>query len=143
MTPAERHKKWLAKPGSLERKRAHSRKSDNKRRDKIRASKAANKDWQRNYDLKRAYGISLADFELMLQEQNGLCFVCHRPERLVIRGVLRPLGVDHNHQTGQVRKLLCHTCNTSIGLLDENPDRMRALASYIEQFNQTDNPAHL
>lgn len=46
---------------------------------------------------------------------------------------MKQLHIDHCHTTGEVRGVLCHACNTSLGLLSEDPARMRALASYIER----------
>jgi len=40
--------------------------------------------------------------------------------------------VDHNHQTGEVRGLLCSRCNTSAGLMDDDADNLRQLADYLE-----------
>lgn len=45
----------------------------------------------------------------------------------------KELHIDHCHTTGVVRGVLCHACNTSLGLLNENPERLRALADYIER----------
>jgi len=49
-----------------------------------------------------------------------------------VRLNLRPLVVDHDHSTGRVRKLLCNACNLAIGMVQEDPARLRALAAYLE-----------
>ena len=46
---------------------------------------------------------------------------------------LKQLHIDHDHTTGKVRGVLCHACNTSLGLLNEDPQRLRDLATYIER----------
>lgn len=77
-------------------------------------------------DLKKSFGITIADYDEMLARQQGVCAVCHRAPGK------KALAVDHNHATGKVRSLLCHGCNTAIGLLDENPERCRLVAQYLE-----------
>jgi hypothetical protein len=66
----------------------------------------------------RQYGITLDEYQKMHEAQNGLCAICHRPETRTIRGEVRPLCVDHEHETGRVRGLLCSNCNVAIGFLD-------------------------
>lgn len=81
--------------------------------------------------LMRAYGITVADYDRMWAEQQGLCAICQRPERLVRYGKPLELSVDHCHDTGKVRGLLCHDCNTAIGKLGDDPDRINAAAEYV------------
>jgi len=70
------------------------------------------------------YGLTAEDYERLLVAQNGACAVCNEKSE-------RRLCVDHCHATGEVRGLLCSNCNTAIGLLDDDPDRMRAAALYV------------
>lgn len=91
--------------------------------------------WRRSY-LKTHYGLTPEQFQQMLQEQNGLCYICHRPPTgKPVNGAEPSLHVDHNHLTGRVRRLLCGKCNQAIGLFDEVPDRVRAAAAYLEAFD--------
>lgn len=78
-------------------------------------------------DFIRKYGITIEIYETMLAGQGGVCRICKRPP-----GSKR-LGVDHNHATGKVRGVLCQKCNTAIGLADDNADRLRAMASYLDE----------
>jgi hypothetical protein len=66
----------------------------------------------------------------MLAAQGGVCAVCRKlnPDRLG-----RRLHVDHCHETGRVRGLLCTLCNNAIGQAGESPERLRALATYLEE----------
>ena len=73
------------------------------------------------------YGISLADYERMLEAQGGCCAICGTREW----GSKGP-NVDHDHRTGRVRGILCKGCNTGIGLFDEDPNRMRLAIRYVE-----------
>jgi DNA-binding sugar fermentation-stimulating protein len=71
----------------------------------------------------RLYGLTLADFACLLDEQDYLCAVCKEPGNLV---------VDHCHETGQVRGLLCHGCNVGLGYFVDSPTRLRQAAEYLE-----------
>jgi hypothetical protein len=63
----------------------------------------------------------------MLEQQNGVCAICHGNCT-----TWKALSVDHDHRTGKVRGLLCQTCNTGIGALDDSPDLLRRALEYLE-----------
>lgn len=82
--------------------------------------------------LKHRYKLTEAEYEELLIEQNGVCAICRRPETaLDRRGKVRRLSVDHNHETGEVRGLLCCNCNRGLGSLEENPDFFLAAIAYL------------
>lgn len=81
----------------------------------------------RNFWLKKNYGITLGDYEALLAEQGGKCFICGTPE-----SEWGSLAVDHCHKTGRLRKLLCFSCNTSIGKFNDDPALLRKAADYLE-----------
>jgi hypothetical protein len=86
----------------------------------------------KNADLKKRFGITIDDYDKMFAAQSGVCAACHgKPGQ-------RALAVDHCHEPGLVRGLLCHPCNTALGLLRECPNRMNALKDYIGRFNWLD-----
>jgi len=117
--------------------RANVIRGQEKRNEAARKYRATEKgkDTNRDYYLQYNYGISLERYSEMFAEQNGLCYICGRPEQRTSKsGKIMALDVDHNHRTGEIRKLLCHACNVSVGFLDENPNRMRKLAEYVESF---------
>jgi hypothetical protein len=87
---------------------------------------------QREYHLKKFYGLSLADYNKLLEAQGGVCAICGKPPHG--KGI-KDLDTDHNHTTGEVRKLLCRKCNHGLGSFDENPDRLRHAAEYLESFS--------
>jgi hypothetical protein len=81
---------------------------------------------KRDADLRRLYGITLADYRRLLTHQAGVCAVCGRPP------VTRALHVDHDHRTKVVRGLLCHACNRLLVGRQRDPEKLRAAARYLE-----------
>ena len=77
-------------------------------------------------DRKRRYGLDDAAFEALLEAQGHTCAICLDP---LVRG--KHLHVDHDHETGEVRGLLCHGCNTSLGGFKEDPDVLERAAAYL------------
>ena len=78
---------------------------------------------------KKKYGITLEEYNCMLEKQNNCCAVCKDPP------IKQRLHVDHNHVTGKVRGLLCQACNVSIGKMKESPELIRKLADYVEKLS--------
>ena len=81
---------------------------------------------KRELDLKRKYAITPKDYTLMLEEQDSKCFICLTPAKTPIS-----LFVDHNHDTGKVRGLLCHPCNSALGLLKDDPTVLARAVTYL------------
>jgi Autographiviridae endonuclease VII len=79
----------------------------------------------RKSHLKRKYGLTVEQYEAMLDAQGGVCFICRETP-----GDL-PLHVDHDHTTGDVRGLLCIRCNNALGLFQESPALFQAAADYL------------
>lgn len=91
--------------------------------------KASHREWI----LKNTYGIASEEFDRMLEEQGGVCWICHKGPS----GRFKHLCVDHCHTTGKVRGLLCHACNKSLGFLEDDPARFKRLIDYLEVHNGT------
>lgn len=70
------------------------------------------------------YGMGQAEFELMSADQDDRCAICRAKAKL---------HVDHDHNTGKVRALLCSPCNTSLGLMKENPQAITRMIDYIKE----------
>lgn len=81
--------------------------------------------------LQSAYGISSDQLGTMLALQDGRCAICRTPADDLKKG----LAIDHNHETGQVRGLLCNNCNTALGLLKDSPELMGRAAAYVEKWS--------
>jgi len=79
--------------------------------------------------LKANYGLTPAAYDVMLADQGGQCAVCGATDPRTQAGVF---CVDHCHTTGVVRGLLCSACNSGLGHFSDDPDVLRAAASYIE-----------
>ena len=79
------------------------------------------------------YGITPDDYDAMLENQGGRCAICGQPETaLGYHGEIKSLAVDHCHDTGDVRGLLCQSCNMGIGLFDHNDELMQAAIKYLK-----------
>jgi len=77
----------------------------------------------------KKYGITGEEFRTIVQKQNGRCPICSRT-------IDKNLSVDHNHDTGKIRGIICNKCNLSIGNAESDPNRLRAMANYLEKNNE-------
>jgi Recombination endonuclease VII len=82
----------------------------------------------RNSNLKQKFGIDIEQFEEMKRAQGNACAICKQEPQNE-----RELVVDHNHLTGEIRGLLCYSCNSAIGHLKENPDLFMEAYEYMER----------
>lgn len=111
-------------------------------RDYERENERLRERWKSDADFRRRrhdsmmrhnYGIGLDDYERMLAEQGGGCAICARtPDE---EG--RRLHVDHDHETGLVRGLLCGNCNRGIGYLGDSHERISSAADYLARASDT------
>lgn len=85
--------------------------------------------------LRKEYGISLAERDALLASQGGVCGVC-RSDNAEAK---RDWHVDHCHATGNVRGVLCHHCNTLLGLARDNPDILTAGIRYLAAHEALNN----
>lgn len=73
----------------------------------------------------KRYGITSAQYDAIWAQQGGRCAICDEAEGK------RQLSVDHDHETGAIRGLLCMLCNMGIGALRDDPDRLAAAMAYL------------
>lgn len=92
----------------------------------------------RNWTLQRKFGISLVQYEEILASQNYTCAICHKPESVKRKGIVKDLAVDHNHITKKIRGLLCQACNIGIGQLKLD-DTDAILVSSLKYREKHDN----
>lgn len=89
---------------------------------------------RRRYQLRKRYGITPEQYDEMLAEQGGVCAICKGPpDRSTGTGPKR-LVVDHNHDTQEVRGLLCWGCNVKLHAL-EDIEFFRAASQYLIDHN--------
>ena len=77
----------------------------------------------------REYGIARDQYNILLEVQNSKCRLCGKLDSG--RKDKGRLVVDHDHTTGKVRGLLCHPCNVSLGLMNDNPELLERAAQYL------------
>lgn len=107
----------------------------NKRKNRNRSYKwiAKNPDEVRSKRLQNAYGITAQAYDQMLADQDGVCALCHKPEKAKSRsGAIRALAVDHCHDTGRVRGLLCRKCNQILGEIGDKLESAQKLVLYMK-----------
>jgi len=80
------------------------------------------------YDLQSLYGVSPEQYNAIFKAQKGQCAICLRHSTQF----KQRLGVDHNHQTGQVRGLLCVQCNVCVGAAHEDPLILKRALRYLK-----------
>jgi hypothetical protein len=97
-----------------------------------RLAREANPDYFKNSYLKKHYGVTLDWYNEQLSKQGGVCAICRNPETAVIHGKQISLAVDHCHDTGAVRGLLCKACNQAIGLLRHDASLLKAAIEYLD-----------
>lgn len=95
--------------------------------EKRRARRAANPEHFRNYQLKWSHGVTIVQYNEILERQGGVCAICRGPQAAPHKF----LCVDHCHTTGKIRGLLCSPCNKSLGLLKDDPEILLAAARYL------------
>lgn len=114
------------------RERKHM--TDNARKGAWRDS---NPNYTRTHHLKKAYGLTMEQYESMLVAQHGVCATCHKPETTLSHwnGNAKRLHVDHDHVTGKVRGLLCGRCNAALGHAGDSITTLLALVQYLQRHS--------
>lgn len=85
--------------------------------------KAENPDGTKNIKRKHLYGLTKEEYKALQTKQQGQCAICFQE---------KPLQIDHCHETGKVRGLLCGPCNRGIGLFEENISSLRNAIEYLQ-----------
>ena len=78
----------------------------------------------------KKYGISGDEYREIIKKQGERCPICGN-------SILKNLSVDHDHVTGKIRGLICNACNLAIANAGDSPDRLRAMAEYLEKIHET------
>ena len=131
----ETTKQWKNKSGLQMRCKLCCMESDlrfNKHANDLPPSKQ--KDYRYEAEVLKIHNMTAFDYDKMLAAQNNVCAICKNPETRGGRtkGTVTRMGVDHCHTTGDVRGLLCHACNSSLGKFKDNIDHLQAAIDYFE-----------
>lgn len=78
----------------------------------------------------KSYGLTMEEYQALYEAQGGLCAICGEPE--LEKWV--SLSVDHDHVTQGVRGLLCHRCNRTLGMLNDDPLLFAVAAAYLAAY---------
>ena len=130
-----RYERRKNNPEAYERLKERNRKKSKKQFEdrpemfKRRMTKYIESGVMKNYNLKK-YGITHIDYINLFNKQGGKCVICkiHRDK------LNQDLCVDHCHKTGNVRGLLCNSCNTGIGLLKEDVQILLSAIEYVKRI---------
>ena len=95
------------------------------------SDQCAREAFSNNY-LQKTYGISLDEYNRMLEKQEHRCQICGSEGFSMHKNGTMLLVVDHDHTTGHVRGLLCHNCNRALGLLQDNIQVIQKALEYLE-----------
>ena len=84
--------------------------------------------------LKYKYGVTEEKLIETLDKQNNSCAICKEslPDLLVYENRRRGYAIDHNHDSGEFRGVLCTNCNTLLGMAKDNKDILLAAIDYLE-----------
>jgi len=99
------------------------------RADYARQWRKDNPEKVKNNDLYKKYGITLEDYNKMHKEQDGKCKICDKEESY--KGY--SLAVDHCHETGEIRGLLCSTCNRALGMFKDSITNLQNAINYLKK----------
>jgi hypothetical protein len=88
-----------------------------------------NPDWVRNKFLMKQYGMTLKEYNVLLQVQNHKCALCGSSEP----GGKGSFHVDHDHKTGRIRSLLCHGCNIGLGFFKDDISLLKKAINYLRK----------
>lgn len=80
-------------------------------------------------DYRRRYGLSLDEYSRLSAAQRGLCAICGSTPH---EHNSRQLVVDHDHVTGKIRGLLCHKCNSGLGMFKDSPHLLKLALVYLQ-----------
>lgn len=90
-------------------------------------------------NLFRNFGMSLEEYNLKWQIQNGNCAICKKEESVKRGSRISRLSVDHCHTSNKIRDLLCNRCNTVLGNVEEDIGLLQAMVDYLNKHKEVEN----
>jgi len=118
----------------LERQREYYKKVKEAKLKYAKDYRTLHPDVKRKSMWKLKFGLNVKDYNKMFDKQQGCCAICGRHQS----ELKRCLAIDHNHSTGQIRGLLCSSCNPAIGSLgaDSGIELLQKAIEYIKEYNK-------
>lgn len=83
---------------------------------------------------KKFNGMTAHEHSEMLIKQKNVCAICLNPESVMRNGYIKKLAIDHCHENGKIRGLLCQFCNAGIGYFKDNPELLQSAIIYLKQY---------
>ena len=130
----EYQKKYRLKNKEIlkEKRKKYNLKNKEKRKEYHKKYYLENPEKVKEQQLKCRYNITLKEYNYMFLKQKSKCAICDTYQS----EIKHPLGVDHNHETGQVRELLCFKCNNALGLINESMEIAENLVKYLKYHSK-------
>lgn len=91
----------------------------------------------------RVFGINPDTYLKLIENQKNLCACCGQPEKRMRKGEVKRLAVDHNHQSGTIRGLICQDCNLGIGCFEDSSNRLLQAVLYLVSTDPTQQSAEM
>jgi len=85
------------------------------------------------YRLRKKYGIGLDQYNTLLEAQGNVCAICGKSEKGIFNGSPKIMAVDHNHQTGEIRGILCSNCNGALGMIGDDIAILKKAIIYLNR----------
>ena len=133
----EKRREYMRLYNATEKGAAYNRlhvknwRKQNPEKRKIQLQKESKKDYNHNKHLKATYGITRVEYLKLFNDQDGKCQICGKHQLEFVKR----LAVDHCHQTGKIRGLLCNNCNNILGYAKDNIDNLKNAIIYLEKIS--------
>lgn len=106
-----------------------------KAKEYYKENRAYYRKYSRDRNLK-AYGLTYEELNRLLEEQHGKCAICGADIKVVGKNKSESVHVDHDHETGLFRGLVCHACNTGLGAFRDDPLILESAIRYLEKSRE-------
>lgn len=124
-----KHREELKKY-DIARNKTPRRKEQQKGYDMKRNADPKRREARRGNHIKRSYGVTLEEYNQIFEKQGGLCAICKIHQSMLSKS----LFIDHNHETGVIRGLLCSNCNFMLGNAKDSSDILSKGIAYLKSY---------
>jgi hypothetical protein len=134
--------KWCQKQQEQQKRKKNKeyqqkyyKKNKHKKNRQVKEYRRKHQTWYAREQLKKTakkYGLTLEEYDQILEDQNGVCAICGKPETELNRyGSINRLSIDHDHDTDKIRGLLCRRCNRVLGSIETNIELIPQMIAYL------------